>query len=269
MAELSQALQATPEGRGVMSVRAALASSPTEFHEYQDVPTGAFTSPQFRDRETAGRAPTAPALSTAGTGPVAFDTAAVRRDDAPTRADTEAATAATVTPRSSRSGLLVAVIGLSLVGGGAAIYGLKQGAPTPATAVTAEAPPAAPPASLAVAPPAAPPATEPAPPASASVAPSKGIKLSVVTEPPGATLSKDGFQVCDKTPCEVMAAPNETLELEGVLGALKGKAKVLAQRDQSVTIKLAGAAPAVKTAPKVRMCEVEAVDGLKVLRPCP
>jgi hypothetical protein len=66
-----------------------------------------------------------------------------------------------------------------------------------------------------------------------------------------------------------MAAPNETLELEGVLGALKGKAKVLAQRDQSVTIKLAGAAPAVKTAPKVRMCEVEAVDGLKVLRPCP
>ena len=48
-----------------------------------------------------------------------------------------------------------------------------------------------------------------------------------------------------------------------------GKAKVLAQRDQSVTIKLAGAAPAVKTAPKVRMCEVEAVDGLKVLRPCP
>jgi hypothetical protein len=47
---------------------------------------------------------------------------------------------------------------------------------------------------------------------------------------------------------------------------LRGKAKVLAQRDQKVTIKLAGAA-----APKAQgpaMCEV-IVDDLKILRPCP
>jgi hypothetical protein len=91
------------------------------------------------------------------------------------------------------------------------------------------------------------------------------VKLEVVTDPPGATLMKNGFQVCDATPCEVTAGVNETLELSGEKGPLKGKAKVLAQKDQKVTIKLA--AP-VNAPPKQRMCEVE-IDGLKILRPCP
>jgi hypothetical protein len=76
---------------------------------------------------------------------------------------------------------------------------------------------------------------------------------------------KNGFQVCDATPCEVTASVNETLELSGEKGPLKGKAKVLAQKDQRVTIKLA-AVVAKPTGP--RMCEVE-MDGLKILRPCP
>jgi hypothetical protein len=62
-----------------------------------------------------------------------------------------------------------------------------------------------------------------------------------------------------------MAAPNETLELEATKDTLSGKAKVLAQRDQSVSIKLAGAVK--KATSKPRLCEVE-VDGIKILRPC-
>jgi serine/threonine protein kinase len=91
---------------------------------------------------------------------------------------------------------------------------------------------------------------------------SAGVKLEVTTDPPGATLTKNGFQVCDATPCDVIADLNETLELEAAKGALKGKTRVLAQRDQKVTMKLVG-----KGKPPKRLCEVE-VDGLKILRPC-
>jgi hypothetical protein len=104
--------------------------------------------------------------------------------------------------------------------------------------------------------------------AATTVAAASAIRLDVSSDPAGATLSKNGFQVCDSTPCEVLAAPNETLEFEAAKGALKGTAKVLAQRDQKVTIKLVGAAPAKRAdGAAARMCEVE-VDGLKILRPC-
>jgi hypothetical protein len=101
-----------------------------------------------------------------------------------------------------------------------------------------------------------------------SVTPGPGIHLAVSSEPSGAILLKNGFQVCDSTPCEVLAAPAETVEFQALKGALKGTAKVLAQRDQKVSIKLVGAAPAAgpKPAPE-RLCEVE-VDGLKILRAC-
>jgi serine/threonine-protein kinase len=98
--------------------------------------------------------------------------------------------------------------------------------------------------------------------ASAQLPSTAGVKLEVTTEPAGATLTKNGFQVCDATPCEVIADLNETFELEATKGALKGKTRVLAQRDQKVAIKLAGQAR-----PPKRLCEVE-VDGLKILRPC-
>jgi hypothetical protein len=96
----------------------------------------------------------------------------------------------------------------------------------------------------------------------AALAPSAGITLDVTTDPAGATITKNGFQVCDETPCQVLAALNETLELEAEKGALRAKARVLAQRDQKVSMKLVGQAR-----PRTRLCEVE-VDGLKILRPC-
>jgi hypothetical protein len=159
--------------------------------------------------------------------------------------------------------VLFAVLGVLVVAGGAAAYALKGSDPPPIAASSqakaAEAP-------VPVVP------VAPEPPASASspvVAPSSvpaaptGVKLEVITEPPGAQVMKNGFQVCDATPCEVNAAPNEPLELTAKKDALSGKAKVLAQQDQKVTIKLF--AP-VKAQP--RMCEVEGVDGLKVWRAC-
>jgi hypothetical protein len=95
-----------------------------------------------------------------------------------------------------------------------------------------------------------------------------GIRLDVTSEPSGALLLKNGFQVCDATPCVVQAAPAETVEFQAIKGALRGSAKVLAQREQKVAIKLS--ASPVSTPPKPasqRLCEVE-VDGLKILRAC-
>src|SRR5690606_25824112 len=99
--------------------------------------------------------------------------------------------------------------------------------------------------------------------------------------PSGAVLMKDGFQVCDSTPCEVQTSPNETLVLSAQLGARRGEAKVLPQRDQKISIVLRPAptakavskrSPAPETAPPAsaegpKLCEV-VVDGLKILRPC-
>jgi hypothetical protein len=105
---------------------------------------------------------------------------------------------------------------------------------------------------------------------SATITPASAIRLNVSSEPSGATLLKNGFQVCDSTPCEVLAAANETVEFHALKGPLKGTAKVLAQRDQRVTIRLSPASapqPVKHDAPATRMCEVE-VDGLKILRAC-
>ena len=179
------------------------------------------------------------------------------------------AEATTRPPTKSGSGSAIALglLGVLVLGGGAAAFALRgsgEPAPTPSaqaklpspsgtTPVAAEPPPAA--SSAALLPPPTP---------SIQASPSL-VKLEVTSEPPGATVSKNGFQVCDATPCEVTASINETLELQGEKGSLKGKTKVLAQKDQKVTIRLA-APVAVPKGP--RMCEVE-MDGLKILRPCP
>lgn len=101
--------------------------------------------------------------------------------------------------------------------------------------------------------------------------PTSAVRLAVSSDPSGAVLLKNGFQVCDTTPCEVLATPNERPEFQATKGALKGSVKVLAQRDQKVDIKLAAlaapAAPAPVKHDAQRMCEVE-VDGLKILRAC-
>ena len=85
---------------------------------------------------------------------------------------------------------------------------------------------------------------------------------------------KDGFQVCEASPCEVIAAPNETLELTAELGKRKGAKKVLAQKDQAIAIKLKKPRvrkPRITKPPPVklknRLCEKE-VDGIKILVHC-
>ena len=66
----------------------------------------------------------------------------------------------------------------------------------------------------------------------------------------------------------------QTMVLEANKGPMKGEAKVLAAKDQTVTISLKAPvrrapAPAPRPQPAAKkMCEVD-VGGLKILRPCP
>lgn len=98
------------------------------------------------------------------------------------------------------------------------------------------------------------------------------VAMSITTEPLGALLFKNGFQVCESTPCTLEAQQDEGMELEGRKGTLRGLLRVMAQRDQTVNIVLLAAPqgysrPAKREAPKAKLCEV-VVEGLKILRPC-
>ena len=97
----------------------------------------------------------------------------------------------------------------------------------------------------------------------------KPVVLSVQSNLPGATVTKDGFQVCDQTPCTVEVPRGAAIELVGAKGYARGVAKVLAQQDQTVNIMLsfAKAGGKKKDGGKPGLCEVT-VDGLKILRPC-
>jgi serine/threonine-protein kinase len=94
------------------------------------------------------------------------------------------------------------------------------------------------------------------------------VVLTVQTNLSGATVSKDGFQVCDLTPCTVEVARGTATELVATKGYARGTAKVLAQKDQTVTISLTfPKTGATKQTGQSGLCEV-VVDGLKILRPC-
>jgi serine/threonine-protein kinase len=95
------------------------------------------------------------------------------------------------------------------------------------------------------------------------------VVLTIQTNLPGATLSKDGFQVCDQTPCTLEVERGAAVELVAAKGGARGSAKVLAQKDQSVTINLSYPKSSAKSKDggKPGLCEVT-VDGLKILRPC-
>lgn len=108
------------------------------------------------------------------------------------------------------------------------------------------------------------------------------VVLSIVTEPGGAVVTLDGFQVCDATPCDVLVIASKAVVLSASKGASRGESKVMAQRSQTVTIPLqepprskpaAPPRPRVQPTPKPSraadtLCEV-LVDGIKILRPCP
>jgi serine/threonine protein kinase len=267
MNEFAHALIATPEGSG-LGRHSLLPGAMTDAGSYALVPPGSPTAAQFHKPNTLGPAVQqgGPSRSVRSTTPIEL----ISRTS-----ETQASSANTVvSPRNSGVGLALAVGGVLLVfaGGAGAFFALKGAPPaaaevsavpstTPLDAASSVAPPPEP---TSVAPP--PTTASATPPASATVTVASSVRLDVVTEPAGATVFKNGFQVCDTTPCEVTADPNETLSLEARKGAQKGSAKVLAQRDQKVTIKLAGGG-GVKPAGGTRMCEVE-VDGLKILRPC-
>ncbi|HVJ15341.1 MAG TPA: serine/threonine-protein kinase [Polyangiaceae bacterium] len=267
MNELAQAITATPEGSGMG--RPSLVGMPMEVGGYASVSPGAPTAAQFHQQSTLGPVVQGGATGMQSGGYDAQSAGTAHTILANTGGVTQAGTASTVVPSKSNTGLVVALVGgaLALAAAAGGFMMLKGRTTEPEAAARIEPPPAPPPPPV-VAPPPTSAETTPTPSAapapSAVVSPATGFRLDVVTDPPGATLTKNGFQVCDQTPCEVTAAPNETLELEAKKGALKGTAKVLAQRDQRVSIKLAGAA---KAPAGPRMCEVE-VDGLKILRPC-
>jgi hypothetical protein len=95
------------------------------------------------------------------------------------------------------------------------------------------------------------------------------VTLHVETEPPGAMIYKNGFQVCEQSPCDVVVDKKEGVTFEAKKGPMKGEAQILAQDEQTVSIKLV--APVVnrpRPPAQPRMCEVD-VNGLKILRPCP
>jgi hypothetical protein len=111
----------------------------------------------------------------------------------------------------------------------------------------------------------------PTPVAVVSVTPmeeSPKVKVAIETTPPGAKVSKDGFQVCDSTPCEIEVNRGEALELEAKLGSKKGSSKVLAQQDQTVTIALKGKSGGTPSGGGEKLCEVPGPGGLKVFRKC-
>jgi len=236
-----------------------------------------------------------PTLSTAGEQPITFaphvagtpthqqfvpsappPTAGTRVRGPGQAKDTEAARAETLigaeantrphAPR-SKSGLVAALLAVAVLGGGGAWLMTHRGGSTQPTPEPRSALAAVPPAPVAPLSSVVPVATA-APSVEAAIAPSSGVHLAVASEPSGAILLKNGFQVCDATPCEVLVTPDETVEFQAVKGSLKGTAKVLAQRDQKVTIKLLGALASAPPKPAAqRLCEVE-VDGLKILRAC-
>jgi serine/threonine-protein kinase len=252
MLEFAQAIQRTPEGLHAGN-NASIATLGEPSASFVAAGGGSPTAPQF------GVAPSTPAMTAASGTPHA-----VRSDPrAETVPGTETIPGATT---KSKAGLLLGVVAAFVMLAGivaALVISRKQGAAEPA--VAKETRPHAPASTPAAIPSAAPKAAEtqekPAALTPSANLPS-GVRLNVVTQPAGATVLKNGFQVCDTTPCEVLATPNETLEIVAKKGALSGKAKVLAQRDQSVDIKLVGAAK-----PATRMCEVTQGD-LKILRPC-
>ncbi len=267
MNDLANALVSTPEGAPFARPGLGLlGESRVSTFPQAGIPTAAQFGQNSDTSLTAVTPPTA--LSPGGGGTAAIGTPGGATSGKTTPLSGQSST---VGPSTSPSvgligGSLAAVV-VALGGGGYFLFGRG-----------AHPPEAASPVSVMVAEPPHPAASAPAVVASVSAAPepvvalaplpSNDVKLHVVTEPPGAIVSKDGFQACTSTPCDVTVARNEGVDIQAHKGGLRGTAKILAQADQTVTIVLAApVASSHKSNSGPQMCEVE-VDGLKILRPC-
>jgi serine/threonine-protein kinase len=253
MKEFSLTLQKTPEGR---SARARV-SSITDREEDEDRVSARIESSSYPKP--------APGSETAMFG------SAVRGDlSAPLAADLEGVSLPT---NSSRSLILGVLVAASVLVGGAGYLFLRSKPSSPSSAELPAALPQLP--AQAAEPTRAPaPAPEAVPPPAVSAGPALApttVTLSVITLPAGAVVKKAGFEVCDAAPCEVQVPLGEAVTLSAELGRARGEAKVLAQKDQTVSITLLKAAGAGRPSgpqPKASaLCEV-LVDGIKILRPC-
>ena len=276
MHEFAQAILATPEGLGSRAHHVGIT----------DVPASQFMTASAAHPTAAQFGSSQPHATAAQFGPGAGATPAPGASMAPPeelgRAQTQlGAETHSPTPAPTRRSAwpLAAALGVAgIIGMGGIILAVaaraRGGPPVEASAELTQPPPSAV---------ALPPASAVLPPTEASAAPAasvaeaaNSVKLWVQTDPEGAVLMKNGFQVCDETPCDVIASPNETLELEARKGAQRGTAKVLAQRDQKVDIKLA--TPSSKPQPKPvakpegKPCLRERMQGdIKIVEviPCP
>jgi serine/threonine-protein kinase len=263
MNELAAALIATPEGS--LFTRPGSGSIPDgRASAFPPAMTGPGTAAQFGTAPARGTVPVAAQAESRGTEAFGTPTAA-RGKTTPL-----AGQAATVVPaRSPSIGLVLsslAFVAVALGLGGYAVFGHKSAEPAAQT-ITPEPGPVVAPAT-----PSTPtPTPSVAPVAAALVAPVTAppaeVRLHVVTDPPQATVTKAGFQVCASTPCDVSVPRNEGVQLDAQKGALRGQVKILPQEDQTVTITLVAPAAKPKPASGPKMCEVE-VEGLKILRPC-
>jgi serine/threonine-protein kinase len=267
MAEFGQALHHTPEGR-LAAPLAALLPIPKVTHNTFRPARGpaTSTSPQFAT--AAPNSSSRIGIEAKSVATLVGVAESIGEGEAVGSSQTDIAGAA---PKRRRMTISMLAALLLLAAAAGAWVKVSQGrvakfAPDPATPVNSS-----PPAPVVIsAPPAnALPSASPTPSGAMPVR----VAMSITTEPAGAVLFKNGFQVCDSTPCTLEAQQDEGMELEGQKGALKGTLRVLAQRDQSVNIVLQAAPASVnrsakRAAPKAKLCEV-VVEGLKILRPCP
>jgi serine/threonine protein kinase len=261
MSEFGQALHHTPEGR-LAAPLAALLPIPKVTHDTFRAARGAGTptSPQFA--AAPGSASNIALEPRSVATLVGVSNTGVETDGpSSARPDRSAARSRLAAPALSTLGVLL----LIAAGAGAWVKASRGRAAPPAitTAVVLPVPSTPPPAVST----AAPPAPEVSASANAAAAAPERVTLSIATEPPGATLTKDGFQACDFTPCTLEAQLDEAMVLEARKGALRGTSRVLAQRDQSINIVLTAVPVAARAAKKPKLCEVT-VEGLKILRPC-
>jgi eukaryotic-like serine/threonine-protein kinase len=251
MSEVAGLLSATPEAR-----RLALPARQPSMPEV--------TPFKFKPSEPPASADTAPLPLLRPTSAGARTSLGDDRSNTQLEAETQPGPKAR-----SRSGVVLLAAVLAAAGVATALFFLYD-----PRGIAAEVTPEPAPAAPAPAPTPAPAAPEPEA--------DERVRLHVTSEPSEAVVFKSGFQVCDATPCEVLAKPDEPLVLEARKGELRGSAKVLAHRSQKIHIELTPPEPAKpapgprpaavqppppKPPPKPALCEVD-VDGLKILRPC-